>query len=1757
MVYEFAKTSDPICMRQLKRFSRIYITLKRRSKIFKCFFLIALFINLISLNKLSASSESVSDILPPVALCKNIVVSPGIGGTVTITGSDVDAGSYDPDGIITGMTVSPNTFTCSELGPNNVTLMVTDNEGLTSSCNATVIVEDRTPPVMMCRDHTLYLGVDGTGTLNPSDLDNGSADNCPTGFFMYLSRTTFDCSDIGIPVPVTLIGTDGSGNSSSCISQITVLDTISPVVNVKPFELVLGSDGTAVLSVSDIDNGSSDNCGGVGLSVSPDTFSCSDLGEKTVTLTAVDTHGNSASRTTTILVSTTLNISGIALTSCDLAPSLALFEADIEGGNGAYSYLWQGIEPGSLPFMIIIPFPPSLQFFNTSTLENPFFNNTMPDGIYNIRLSVTDGNGCSDTSQIRIRKTGVVFDNVTMKYSEACEGEIKTYSVLEKPDASYSWSVVNGTILSTDQDSSRIEVLWNMGISTGVVTATLQEPNVFFPGGQCESSVIDSVAISSYPVPTFNNPTLSVCSGAENTYILTGSYTYQFWTVTGGVITDGGRINDNFVTVRWGTEPSGTILVSAGNNYTCSGSSLINISIFNLSGTITSVTDVTCNGASDGTVTGEADAGSGQPPYSYSLDHGPLQGGGTFTGLSPGNHIITILDALSCILDLPFVISQPEPLSGIAEDIVNVSCFGGNNGSFSVSGSGGVSPYQYSLSGGPFEVQSSFTGLSAGAYTVTILDSHNCTFNLPVSITQPAMALGGTLNVTDVACYGELTGMIDLSVSGGTPPYSFLWSNNETTEDLTDIGAGDYSVTITDNNGCTVLLLATVNQPPAGLGTSAITINVACYGESTGQIDLSVAGGTPSYSYLWNNGSTTEDLININAGNYSVTITDSNGCSFFSTFQVTEPSSPLDGSITGQSDVLCKGGNDGSVSVTGSGGTSPYEYRIDSGTYQPTGTFGSLSAGSYTVTIRDANLCIFTLTVNIDEPSAALEGTISSQTDILCFGEATGSVTISASGGTSPYQYSIDGGSFQASGTFINLTAGLHTVIIRDKNLCTFSLPVNLSEPLTSLTGSVSGQTNADCYGEAMGSVTVTGSGGTPSYMYSIDGGAFQASGTFVNIDAGLHTVTIRDQNMCEYYIPVTITQPAEPLSVSITRTDVLCFGQSNGTATATASGGTPPYSYSWNTSPVQTTYTATGLSEGNYIVTVTDNNGCMVNEGVAISQPPGPLTLSVAITDVTCNGGSDGSIDLTVTNGTAPVSYLWSNGSITEDLTGVTAGTYSAVVTDVNGCTENAGGTISEPVELDGNITVTDATCYDSPTGSCDLTVIGGTPPYTYNWSNGAVTEDLTGVVSADYSVTVTDSNGCTLSLNATINQPSSPLSGSIVSLTDVTVYGGNDGIVTVSGSGGTPGYMYSLDSGVFQPSGTFSSLMAGSYSVTVRDTNLCTFDTPVIIHQPVVPLSLDIVSQSDILCHGLNSGSVTVSAWGGYTPYEYMIDGDPYQVSGTFGSLTAGSHTVTVRDDSLATFSLSFSLSEPEPLVLLLNSEDILCYGAATGTASVTASGGIAPYTYSWDTDPVQVTPSVSNLRSGNYNITVTDNNGCLETGMVTISEPPELIISSTVTPAACPDSNDGAIGLAITGGVTPYNIIWSDGVVTQNRTNLPPGTFSVVVTDQNLCAKSLVVGVSFGGTFSCVVIPQVITPNNDGYNDEWIIRNIEMYPDAEVLVYNRWGKLVFRTKNISANPWDGTENGKLVPTDSYHYILYLNDGSPPRSGVISVIR
>jgi gliding motility-associated-like protein len=557
--------------------------------------------------------------------------------------------------------------------------------------------------------------------------------------------------------------------------------------------------------------------------------------------------------------------------------------------------------------------------------------------------------------------------------------------------------------------------------------------------------------------------------------------------------------------------------------------------------------------------------------------------------------------------------------------------------------------------------------------------------------------------------------------------------------------------------------------------------------------------------------------------------------------------------------------------------------------------------------------------------------------------------------------------------------------------------------------------------------------------------------------------------------------------TVTTTQVNVACFGGTNGTATAIPAGGSGVYAYSWNTVPVQTTITATGLTAGTYIVTITDGNNCTATGSVTITEPTTTLSGSiVSQTNVSIPGGNDGSVVVSGSGGTPPYQYKLGSGVYQ------TAGTFSSLS-------------------------------------------------------------------AVSYTVTVQDNNLCTFNVIVNITEPAATLSGSVASQTNVACFGTSTGSVIVNGAGGVPPYEYTLNGGTYQVSDTFGSLAAGTYTITIRDAVSSTFNVSVTITQSASSVGGTITSQTNVLCFGINTGSVTVAGSGGIPPYQYKLGGGSYQASGIFSTLAAGSYSVTVQDANLCTFDVSVTVTQP-PTGLsgsIASQTNVSCSLSTDGSLTITGSGGILPYMYSLNVGTFQVSGIFNNLAGGNYAITVQDANLCTAAVTATIIEPEAISIDSTKVNASCPGVPDGSIALTITGGTQPYNVIWSDGILTQNRQDITGGTYSVVVTDKNGCAASLDIVVGIGGSEKCLVIPTIITPNNDGVNDTWQIKNIDLFPNAEVFIFTRWGKLVFHSKNLSANPWNGTYEGTLLPTDSYHYVLHLNDGSKPRSGVISVIR
>uniref|UniRef100_UPI003F716244 T9SS type A sorting domain-containing protein n=1 Tax=Chryseobacterium aquaticum TaxID=452084 RepID=UPI003F716244 len=714
-------------------------------------------------------------------------------------------------------------------------------------------------------------------------------------------------------------------------------------------------------------------------------------------------------------------------------------------------------------------------------------------------------------------------------------------------------------------------------------------------------------------------------------------------------------------------------------------------------------------------------------------------------------------------------------------------------------------------------------GLSAGTYTVTITDANGCTGTVNATVTQPATSVSGTTVVTNVSCNGSSNGAINLTATGGTAPYTFNWGGGITTEDRAGLAAGTYTVTITDANGCTGTVNATVTQPATSVSGTTVVTNVSCNGSSNGAINLTPTGGTAPYTFNWGGGITTEDRAGLSAGTYTVTITDANGCTGTVNATVTQPTA-LSATIS-QTNVSCNGGSNGSASITVSGGTAPYTYS-----WSPTGGTGAtatgLSAGTYTVTVTDANSCSITRTVTITQPATSVSGT-TVVTNVSCNGSSNGAINLTPTGGTAPYTFNWGGGITTEDRT--GLSAGTYTVTITDANGCTGTVNATVTQPATSVSGTTV-VTNAACNGSSNGAINLTPTGGTAPYTFNWGGGITTEDRT--GLSAGTYTVTITDANGCTGTVNATVTQPTA-LSATVSQTNVICNGGSNGSASITVSGGTAPYTYSW--SPTGGTgATATGLSAGTYTVTVTDANSCSTTRTVTLTQPATSVSGTTVVTNVSCNGSSNGAINLTATGGTAPYTFNWGGGITTEDRTGLSAGTYTVTITDANGCTGTVNATVTQPAtSVSGTTVVTNVSCNGSSNGAINLTATGGTAPYTFNWGGGITTEDRTGLSAGTYTVTITDANGCTGTVNATVTQPTA-LSATI-SQTNISCNGGSNGSASITVSGGTTPYTYS-----WSPTGgtgaTATGLSAETYTVTVTDANSCSITRTVTITQSAV---------------------------------------------------------------------------------------------------------------------------------------------------------------------------------------------------------------------------------------------------------------------------------------------------------------------------------
>lgn len=1025
-----------------------------------------------------------------------------------------------------------------------------------------------------------------------------------------------------------------------------------------------------------------------------------------------------------------------------------------------------------------------------------------------------------------------------------------------------------------------------------------------------------------------------------------------------------------------------------------------------------------------------------------------------------------------------------------------VSCFDGEDGTITVTAQGGSLNYVYQISedGTTYdpEVGSNvFNDLKAGTYHIKVKDAIGCELSTPieVEIKQSASALTITTDTKPSGCDDcteddDCEGEASVEIEGGTPfdtsihpsGYNVVWKSSSGDvlvasaqgKIITKKPAGEYSVTVTDANGCTVSETVTIDEVADIVLAEDLTEhkNVTCFGSSTGEFVVTATGGDPSANYQfsldgtnWTSGAVATPSAKTYtrpAGIYRVWVRDANypRCIYElpAPVVITQPAKlELSEVDTSHEDVTCYNGDDGKFEVIAVGGTTNagnlYNYSIDAGTtWENSPIFENLSEGIYNVSVRDANGCIASgVTVEIKE-NTAVGLTLDSKLAVTCNGGDNGSLTVKASGGDGNYQYSIDAGTiWQNSPTFNKLEAGTYAVTVRDGNGCiTTRSNISIVEPaILVITEDVAKHKNVSCFGGNNGSLSVNVTGGSGAYEFSINGGTWQSSAlpkfTFNDLAFGNYEVTVRDENdpTCSVISSsILITQPSAPLAISLIEIkDNTCFEGSDGSVEVSVAGGTPNYQYRWyrmvagvQGSPVGTTSVASNLSAGEYKVVVTDNQSCTTDRTYTVGEPTSRPVITVENIDhVTVLNGSDGGIQISVAGGTEPYNYEWSgedfSGTPVTGLPSATsqsnlkAGVYKVIVTDATGCViSNSNIIVSQPgVNLNLTITKTNpGPCHGASNGKIGLSVYGGNIPYAS------------------------------------------------ISLT-------RGGVVQTKSTSGNSFANY-------------EGLVAGTYIARVVDATDVVYNQNVVLTQPD-ELQLTFGKDKDVSCYGESDGAISFTVTGGtpLTGNEYSVSLIPSvgaarafnvveNVSHSISDLKADEFwTLRVTDSNGCYVEEVFEITQPLPINMSANVKNLSCNGSDDGAITFTVSGGRGAgtqYIYDWikDGTPYLVDggSTQTNLEPGKYSVEVRElsaPNCPASSSVYTITEPPILSIDAKgYDVTTCHGDNSGKIEVTVYGGVAPYVVDYGSGTLLSGDgplftiDNLYAGAYNITVTDNN---------------------------------------------------------------------------------------------------------
>ncbi len=1054
---------------------------------------------------------------------------------------------------------------------------------------------------------------------------------------------------------------------------------------------------------------------------------------------------------------------------------------------------------------------------------------------------------------------------------------------------------------------------------------------------------------------------------------------------------------------------------------------------------------------------------------------GPPQTGGllfnspTNDNLTEGEFFIRITDSgvPDCFEEFYFEIF-PATLPAISPVLQDESNIGSNDGSITLNTVDDDSDYSYLWSNG--EVTEDIEDLPAGTYMVTINDINNdCELVETFVIENLNCTLEVQATIQPVSCFEQTDGMVSLSATGGTPPYVFGWPVGPNVDSQGNLAAGIYDITVSDQAGCRVVYEAIVEQP-ALLDMLLSTSDETTPGALDGSASTTVFGGTPPYQYEWSNGALDTDIITgLGGGIFLVTVTDANNCT-------TVKGASVEGKICPEmtlevvgTNVTCFGQEDGTLGGVVSGGVEPYSYLWTPGNFT-TLEVTDVPPGEYTLMAMDAEGCPTTAITSIAQPEEFIV-TLSGMNE-SALGEMDGFVESMVSGGVGTITFSWSGPPSFTAGTpnIESLGPADYCLDVVDETQCTAQACFTVGAGADQCAGFTNDNVelallnNVLCFGEENGSAMAITLGGTPPYNYLWSNN--ETGETAVNLPSGESFVTITDANECETVTSVMISEPTELAIVEFGSEDVLCRGEATGIAIAAATGGVEPYTFAW--SNMADTESVSDLEAGDYELTITDSNNCIVVNSFTIEQPDMGIEISASSSNVSIVGAMDGSAEAEAIGGAGEITFAWSGPgdftAVTPIISNLGPGTYCVIATDSNNCSketciEVAGGAIPNCGSFGIELSIEEVSCSGFNNGAIEVSVINGEEPFMFTWSDPSLpdTDIQQNLLPGEYSVTVTDAVGCVTTSTAIIISPS-PVEVEI-EVQPISSPGAADAILTAVGSGGVGSY------GAIWEENTdgleFGPVGPGEYCVVLFDANGCEDEACITIEDAILDCSgfeAELVLSRNVTCFGDEDGELIVNILSGAEPITYAWSGG---LPGTRvqSNLPTGTYAVTVTDANNCEYVDEAEITGPDSeLTIALSATNVTAMGGQDGTASVVASGGDSneEYTYIWNDGAGQTTATASGLAAGEYCVTVGSGScsavDCIEVAPF-LDICAEFTVEESVTDASCFGACDGTVDLITMGGQAPFDFAWSDGQQGFSiETCAGPG--AVTITDANGC-------------------------------------------------------------------------------------------------------